>query len=252
MIIREVPLDNAWYRAAGSWFIAFFGINCLLWPLLDYYKYDIGNLKWIALAMPLGSLIFGLIGKFVNEPNRVVVFVSIVGLFGIGPLFVATILPSFALVFLSLKVSEGSLLFVAAWLAVSFYWIIKSVNQLKERMRKSEFIEHEFCIEKSYISLKRSPKTDLDAEDSKIGGQKNSIGNKFFEKLLFLIPMAYPLQRLFSDTGGFPAVLLLLSIFTLPLSIYILGRMARGYYLWIYSVRKIERENDRYVVFAKS
>lgn len=63
------------------------------------------------------------------------------------------------------------------------------------------------------------------------------------------IPMAYPIQRLLTDTGGMSAVLLLLAVLGLPLTIYILGRLTCGAYLWVYKVWQMERQYGKPVVF---
>lgn len=60
-----------------------------------------------------------------------------------------------------------------------------------------------------------------------------------------IIPLSiavYPLQKLVSTIGGDIAVLGSVSILSVPLSIYIMGEIASGYYLWVYCIGKLEKE----------
>lgn len=141
---------------------------------------------------------------------------------------------------------------LAAIAFVALVWCSHSIAALKQRIQNRRFVEKEFRIEETQIVMRTPPKTDLDPPPIKPGSRLDKAGSWLFPKLLLLVPMAYPLQRLFSDTGGLPAVLLLLSILSLPLAIYILGRMACGYYLWIHTIRKLERQHGKPVVFEQS
>lgn len=103
--------------------------------------------------------------------------------------------------------------------------------------------------ETSRILVRQPLKTNLDpppiSEHTPLGKLYHGVG----PYLVMGIPMAYPIQRLLSDTGGMSAVLLLLAILGLPLTIYILGRLACGAYLWVYRVRQMERQHGKPVVF---
>jgi hypothetical protein len=248
MIIRETPVDNAWYRAAGVWFIALSAINCLAWPVADYCKYDLPHLQWLALATPLGSLILGILGKLLGEPRRILLFVMIIGLFGIVPLLAGLLVPIFCLLLLCQENPARSLIFMALCLTPSAYWISVEVEVLRLNMIRERFIEREFRIGKNFLYLNRSPTTDLEGRPAGNGPFLERAG-WIFPTLVFLLPIAYPLQRLIFHAGRAPAVVLLLTILGTPLAIYILGRMTRGFYLWIYTVRKLELQHRKPVIF---
>lgn len=128
-------------------------------------------------------------------------------------------------------------------------WCLISVNRYKKRVNSKNFIQREFSIESARIIVRQPLKTNLDpppiSEHTFFGKLYHSIG----PYLVMGIPMAYPIQRLLMDTGGMSAVLFLLALLSLPLTMYIFGRLACGAYLWIYKVWQLEREHGKPVVF---
>lgn len=248
MIIREAPVDNAWYRAAGTWFIALSGINCLVWPVFDFYRYDLSHLGWVALSIPLGSATLWISGKFFGKPTRVLLFVTVIGLFGVIPLLLGLLLPIIVLLFLPTRGSLFTWASLALLLMFSTYWIQIRIKLLHEKIATERFIEREFRIGNDCIYLNRSPKTDLDAVRMYRGSRPNNI-SAIFPLLFFLLAVGYPLQRFLFNSAGIPGVVFLLSILETPLAIHIAGRTACGFYLWIYTVRKLEIKHGKPVVF---
>lgn len=251
MIIRESPIDNAWYRVAGMWFIALMFINCLAWPTLDFYGYELSKLWPLALAMPLGSLIFFLVGKACPTPKRVLAFVSIIGAFGILPLIIALLLPIFALIFSPPGPGRKILFYFVPFLISSTYWAGKRIFELSEIVIKKRFIEREFKIGKDAIYLNRAPKTDIESPIVRAGSSAEKVGDWLVPKLAIMIPLAYPAQRFISGHGGIPAVMLLLSILGTPLALFALFRFICGFYLWIYTVFKIEQKYGKKVFLSE-
>jgi len=136
-------------------------------------------------------------------------------------------------------------------LAVSLYWCWRSIAKLKVRLEDRRFFEKEFTIEVDRIVVRYPAKTDLGPSPEYSDTVGRRLLNWIGPRLVVLIPLAYPIQRLLSDASGLPAVLLFLSVLSVPLAIYILGRMACGAYLWIYRVRRIEQQVGKRVVFAE-
>lgn len=249
MIIREAPLDNAWYRVAVAWFIALGAINGVLWPAYDYYQFDTHPLRWIAYSMPVGSTLFFVIGKFVSEPKRVVSFVTILGLFGYLPLLIGLMLP----LILLLALPDAELGWTAGLILVcviaAAYWINGEIKALARRMEVKKFVVNEFSVSATCIYLSRTPKTDLDTPQL----SANPIGRgiaRSTPKLIFLLPLAYPLQRFLYEANGVPAVMLLLAILATPLALHVIERLACGFYVWIYTVRKVELQHGKPVFLA--
>jgi hypothetical protein len=249
VIIREVPLDNAWYRVAVAWFIALSAINCLIWPTFDHYRYDLHQLRWIAYLIPAGSLIFWIIGRFLSEPTRVLSFVTIIGLFGYLPLLIGLLLPIVFLLTLPDGRSHWLFASLLICLIASTYWIVREVKGLEDRIERKKFVAKEFLIVENCIYLNRSPRTDLDAQRIAEGTPINKVA-RLLPKLVFLLPLAYPVQRLFHNANGVPAVLFLLAILGTPLALHVLERLSCGFYLWIYTVRKLELQHGKQVILA--
>jgi hypothetical protein len=249
MIIREVPLDNAWYRVAGTWFIALLAINCVLWPTYDHYRYDLNQLRWIAYSMPIGSVFFWTIGRFFSEPTRVLSFVAIIGLFGYLPLLTALLLPLILLIVLPDEQSRWPLALLLISVIMTMYWIFGEIKALKERIFRKKFLNREFSVMENCIHLNRAPTIELDEPRIADGALVSKIA-RFFPKLIFLLPLAYPVQRLFYDANGVPAVLLFLAVLGTPLALHVIERLSCGFYLWIYTVRKVELQHGKRVLLA--
>jgi hypothetical protein len=56
--------------------------------------------------------------------------------------------------------------------------------------------------------------------------------------------LGYPLQRYITDAGGYAATFAFISVLSVPLSVYIAGKIFSGYCLWLYLASKFERENN--------
>lgn len=105
----------------------------------------------------------------------------------------------------------------------------------------------EFPIDANVIYLNRRPTTDLDATPARHRKLPSGVA-AHLSKLVLLVPSAYFLHRLLSDTGDAPAVLLFLPILGTPFTVSVLGSMPRGFYRWIYVVRRLEREHGKPVI----
>ena len=250
MIINEGGEGNVWYRAAVMWFMTTTMIDLLSWMILDEYKYDVYQLRWLAYTLPLWSLVFWFIGRFLNEPNRIWIFAVIMGFFCYLPTFIFLLIPFLSLIFLTFGASHGAVCFGAACLIVSVYWMRREVKGLKARIVKRKFVEIEFKIKPENIVIKRSPHVRLDPSQTKTGSLAEKVWGWFVPKLIFLIFMGYPLQKLFYRIGGMPAVMALMSCFGVPLAIHMLGELACGFYLWIYIVWKLEKQHGKPVIFV--
>jgi hypothetical protein len=251
MIIREVPLDNAWYRVAGTWFIALLAINCVLWPTYDHYRYDLNQLRWIAYSTPIGSVFFWTIGRFFSEPRRVLSFVAIIGLFGYLPLLIALLLPLILLIALPDAQSRWPLALLLISVIITPRWIFGEVNALKERICRKKFLNREFSVKANCIHLNRAPTIELDEPRIADGALARKLA-RFFPKLILLLPVAYPVQRVFYDANGVPAVLLFLAVLGTPLALHVIERLSCGFYLWIYTVWKLELQHGKRVILAPS
>ena len=135
--------------------------------------------------------------------------------------------------------------------SITVYWCSTALASYKQRMVDKRFIEREFFIDDSQIIVRQPLKTNLDP--TPVNDLELSLPARAWRRagpyFVMGIPLAYPIQRLFSDSGGDAAVLFLLSLLGLPITIYFLGRMTCGAYLWIYKVWQMQRRYGKPVVF---
>jgi hypothetical protein len=139
---------------------------------------------------------------------------------------------------------------LAIFLGAAVLWCNMAMSSFKRRIEERRFLEREFSIHATKIVLRHPVQTDLDASHVRDTTLAGKLYHRAGPYLVMGIPMAYPIQRLLTDTGGMAAVLLLLAVLGLPLTIYILGRLTCGAYLWVYKVWQMERQYGKPVVFA--
>ncbi|MFN3297640.1 hypothetical protein [Caldimonas sp.] len=214
--------------------------------------------EWGALAvMPSDALIFGgglalacLIASFFAPASldRLLISRILMGI-GLSPLLFMTAGAGFAFLLAPDISLQSKSLILAIFFGAAVLWCATAMSSLKRRVEEMRFFEREFVIHATKIVLRHPVKTDLDAPRVRDTTLASKICHRIGPYLLMGIPMAYPMQRLLVDTSGMSAVLLLVAVLTLPLTIYMLGRLACGAYLWIYKVWQLEREHGKPVVF---
>lgn len=250
MIIRETPINNAWHRAAGIWFIALFCLNSVAWPILDHYGPDLANLRWLLWLMPTGTLMLALLGRVIGPPQRVLHYVFIIGLFGIVPLLVGLYLPIVTLLLFS-RLPAATHILTGIFVVLLFYWISTEVMSLRSRVTKTKFIDREFKIDTKFIFVNRSPKTDIESPDKTEASLLKRLAASIMPALLYALPPALALHRYFYGRDDTPAVILILALLATPLAIHVSCQLARGSYLWIYVVWKLERQQGKHVMLRR-
>ena len=231
------------------WLLCLLVVSQHFWMLSDEFGISIRYAHiTLGLGIGIGCALF--VGRFLAPTN--ISRVLVVGpMFGFGMTPVLFLFSVFGLTFYFFGIQNPGTQAVALGIVfiATVGWCWYAITGLKKRMAERRFIEKEFRIEDTQIVMRTPFKTKLDPAPIKKGSMVDKAGGWFFSKLVFLIPLAYPLQRAFSDAGGAPAVFLLLSVLGMPLAIYILGRMVCGFYFWIYTVWKLEKQHGKPVVF---
>ena len=233
---------------ALCWLISLGMTSAVMYMLSD----EFGTSPWLwkmALCMALGIGVLLLLASLVckSAPSSALWRMTFAGALVLVP--VLTLSGSVGLSYLA-AAPEGSrvwLLMLVVFTAA--IWCSMSLSVYKQRVVQRRFIEREFLIEKTRILVRQPIETDLSSPPI----SEHTILGKIYHRagpyLIMLVPMAYPIQRLLSDTAGFAAVLLLLSILCIPLTIYFLGRMTCAVYLWIFKVWQLEKQHGKPVVF---
>jgi hypothetical protein len=144
---------------------------------------------------------------------------------------------------------EGKLLSCALFVGAATVASAWMLNGYRSRMSERRFMEREFLVESDRVVFRQPIKTRLDAPQS---GDKTIFG-KLFSRLGFymlaMVPMAYPIQRLLSESGGVTALLLFLAALCIPLAIYFIGRLTCATYLFVFKIWQMERQHGKPVVF---
>lgn len=240
MILTPLPLDNPWKRSA----IVFFMFNTMsvvmVWIVFDIKGISNEETEQIFLLNPVVSIAIFFLGIFLPASTRVVSFVLILGIFGLFPILLFSMLPIFSYLLVSSSSSTVSTSVIFCYLAIALLWILI-------KFRATAVMENKFNYLESHIYncgllkfLDRSNLMEFSALE-----KKPKRKYRFMKSLIIPLSCAgYPLQKLLTSIGGESAVLLFLSIMCAPLSIYFMGRIASGYYLWIYSVRRYEKVHN--------
>jgi hypothetical protein len=250
---RPPPIGNIWCASSVLWFLSFALVLVFYWPALDELGYDpswLSNLLWPWL---LGTAALWIIGLRWTETQRRSLMITAIGtLFGLLLFTVTCILIGFAYFILMPDAGFQTAMMRFVLIIVLVWWCVREVRSYRTRIADSHFLEREFIVEDDHIVLRRPPKTSLDPAPI---GDKTFLGkiyHRFGPYVIMLVPMAYPLQRVFADTGGVMSVALLISILGAPLTIHAIGRLTCGAYLYVYKVWQLERRHGKPVVFEEA
>lgn len=222
--------------------------SVIMFMLCD--EYNIHSLYWkmlLIISLAIGIILFAISFIFKITPVSVLLRTLCMGVMVATPTLILSAIAGLSY-FVTVSDSIRLSLLIAIFVAVVFSCAMVLASY-KQRVKDRYFIEREFLFEADRIVIRQPLKTNLDPAPISDETFFGKIYHKFGLYLIIGIPLAYPIQRLLSDTGGTAAVLLLLSILGLPLTIYILGRMTCGAYLWIYKVWQLERQHGKPVVY---
>jgi len=250
MIARPTPIGNIWRASSLAWFMSFALLLCLYWPVLDELGLDNSWISSAILPWLGGTALLWAVGMYWQERERRVVLVAAIGtLFGLLPLLVMCVALGWSFFILVPSDQSSVALTWGGLLATTVWWCQREVRSYAKRIVEKRFIEREFSLESERIVLRRPPKIDLEPEPINNTTLLGRIYNKVGPRLVLIVPMAYPLQRLLADTGGIEFVLFLISLLGTPFAIHALGRFSCGAYLYGYKVWQLEKRHCKPVVF---
>lgn len=202
---------GAFCWAIGSLFPA--GIA---WKMADEFGYS-AHVSVAFLLFGLAMAIVMLAGSLLvpAELDRVWVSHALAGL-GLTSFVFLTLSVGSAFLFVPTVGGWAKLGSVVVIFAAIATWCSHSLNEYKRRIISQRFMEREFAVQDEKIIVRQPIKTDLSSPPI----SEHTILGKIYHRagpyLIMLVPMAYPIQRLLSDSAGFAAVILLLSIFLNP------------------------------------
>jgi hypothetical protein len=240
---------SAWYKSAVGWSLSLFFLVVYLAIALDVFGF--GNYVFNYL-IPLwlgGGLVLWIIGNLSkqNSTKRVMIYMLIVGVFGYMPLIFTMCITSTGF---SLALTPTSrFIFLFSLITVTILWCVYQLQAYRRRIIEHHFMEKEFYVGDDQITMRLPSQISLDAPPITNQTFWGRIYNKLGPYLFLLIPFAYPLQKLVRDESGFLGGLFLMAIFAAPLTIYILGRLTCGAYLYVYKVWQLEHKYGKPVIF---
>ena len=232
-----------------SWLIFAPVTSLLMWPFFDQLNLSISPLLGLSLfgvCFGLGSILLSLLTPVTY---RVLIRACLAGFTALG--LSTTFLSMSLAYFVMVPYPPMTVWLLRGLLLLSFiWWCARELHSYQKRIIKSHYIEREFSTQGDSIILRRPSKTSLDSppvSDSTFFGK---LYKRFGAYLIMLIPLAYPIQRVFSDTGGVYATLLLLTLLSTPLIFHIFGRLTCGAYLYVYKVWQLERKYGKPVMLS--
>lgn len=237
--------------AGLSWLIFAPVASLLMWPFFDQLNLSISPLLWFSQFGACVGLAIILLSFLMPVTYRVFIRASFAGFaaLGLSTTFLAMSLAYFVLVpypSMTAWILRGLFVLSIVW------WSARALRSYQQRIIESRFMEREFSIQDDRINLRRPSKTSLDLPQSANSTFFAKLNDRYGAYLIVLVPLAYPLQRILSDTGGIHAELLLLTTLGTPLVFYIFGRLTCGAYLYVYKVWQLEREYGKPVMFTSN
>lgn len=233
-------MDNPWKRGA----LSFLMCNSLSF-LFFYGTFDgagladdiIGELFICNFFLCFGLFIIGLAPYRIN---RVKFFVAILGTFGIFPICIFFIMPFLTFLVLSNFSFFMKILLIMLYAGFSIAWCIHVIIQTKCTEKKFSYLGNCVIIKNDIAYIDRDRVRDF----SRLEKHKKMSGSltKILSMVLPTVYIGYPLQRVIVDMSGQVGLMAFLAVLSIPMSLYVMGRMSAGYYLWIYLVGKLEEK----------
>jgi len=238
MIFRTMPLENPWKRSA----ILFSMFNSLsamaFWIVYDIVGYDKFLINLFLIIIVCFSFLLFLIGNIFPTIARVKYFVVIMGIFSVMPMLGLCIAPIFLFIILSNYSFLVKFAIISIYACMSIYWIFLKISRAIEIAKKFNYLKGEVIEREKIAYINRDKIKDFSL--LRKNTQCNWTMRKIIPKIIPLAFLGYPLQRFITDIGGNSVTFAFMSVLALPLSLYIMGRISVGYYLWIYLIGKFE------------
>lgn len=248
MIMHSNPSGGPWKRASCGFFLFNSLTLFMLWMVFEIVKKPQEFTGWTWWAVLLISIIL-YIFEMTLPVKRLKYVIFILGIFVALPVFVFFAVPVFMFFELS-RMDDGNKFIVLVFYSLPILaWSVFQSIQISRARYRENYFENEVFIqgENGYFDADNAN----DLGDPKKSHVKSLSGKSRFSLTFFLVSITYPLQRYLSAIGGDASVFLVMTILSLPLLIYISGKICSGYVLWIYMAGKFEKKN-KVMIFLKT
>lgn len=239
MILTPLPLDNPWKRGAIGFLIFNMSSSLMIWIAFGIKEVSQKFPEVLFFSIPMISAVLFFLGIIFPVINRTKFFVLILGLFGVLPILFSCVLPFFLYIFISDFSLRVYFFTLGIYTGVAAFWVFLSVKKTAEVERKFNYLKSQINEKDNKKIINREKLLEFSNLEKSPSTKKVNLMKSIIIPLSFV---GYPLQKLLSSIGGDAAVLGFVSMLSIPLSIYFMGKIASGYYLWVYSISKLEKE----------
>jgi hypothetical protein len=246
MILGYSPAENVWFRASMCWVASSIVITFDL-VILDRFSDWNTFVGAPNFALYSVLLLFSLllIGKCLGECNRVLAYVAIFGVFGLGPLLFAMLLTS-GISVMFFRGAWGAVLFQYGALTLIGLVIFGAIARARAAINGSDLWLANFRHRSGHIFVSRMMRAPS-------GG--GILADKYKRVLggvtvpAWIGAVAYAAQRFLGDFYGEEYVFVAVSALLLPCTIYCGVRVLGGAYFWVILMIKFEAESGKKIIF---
>ena len=240
MIIQSTPLGSPWKRGSLAFLICNSMSIFFVWMAFDiaHKPEDFTGSLWLAvLACSAISFGFGMIFNVA----RLKYMVFILGFFVVVPILIFSSISFFVFLELSEYEFNTKAVLIFSYVAIVLLWGIIRFLKIVKLEKEVDYLKREIKIEGAHAYF--SPDRTQDLSDMGNSNSRNFTLKQIFSITAPISLLGYPLQRYITDVSGYAAAFAFISIISVPLSVYLAGKIFEGYCLWIYLGGKFEREH---------
>lgn len=239
MIFQSYPPASPWTRGA----IIFLIFNSLsifaVWMVFDIAgkPQNFTGPMWLSVAGI--SFLLYLLGAFFEVP-RLRFAILILGAFVALPGLVFFTVPLFLFMELA-KIESGIKLSICvAYVSLTCVWCSFQAKKVIDLERKYDYLRNNFRLRKAIGFFYPYGAGMLGYGDA----STNLTRGKILSIITPITFLGYPMQRLISDVGGSVGVFGVITVLSIPLAVYIAGKISAGYFLWVHLVGNFEEKNN--------
>lgn len=239
MILQSTPFSSPWTRGA----IIFLMCNSLslflIWMVFDIAgkaQNFTGPLWLIVAGVSLLLYVLGVCFEVV----RLRYATLILGVFVALPGLIVCSTPLFLLAELAKIEDESKKIIWLFYFFLLFAWCFFEGKKIIYLEKKHDYLRSNVRV-KGFIGFFYP---DFSGVLSDEGSSAPFTKTKMLSIITPIAFLGYPMQRLLAEAGGSIGVFGFLAVLTIPMSVYLAGKISAGYFLWIYLVGKFEVENN--------
>lgn len=239
MILQSGPLINPWTRGSIIFFIYNSFSVFLIWMGFNIAKkpQDFTGSLWLVI---LGVSIFLYFIGRLFDVKRLRCTIIILGSFVALPGLIFCSIPLFLFMELAKIRSDLKILIIFSYVFLLGSWCFFQAREIIYLERKYNYLEKNVRVI-GVIGFFYPYSAGMLCE----GSDGERVGKRrIFQIITPIIFLGYPAQRLIADAGGSVGFFGVLSVLTIPMAVYLAGKMSAGYCLWVHLVSKFEKKNS--------